>query len=465
MDADMLMGKMDPFGSFRFLIPAQLESLREYEQHIISLRRDNLRLRLRLYFLVKQDHYEHVALKCTYCALGCTRCSCASRITENADELALSVPPSCLDRGPHPFVADRAVHFVCACNYAAYGALVVVLAVLVMGLVSYLVVVPGLGSVDYTHLRFNFTDESPGGFEGLDFSPTPEAGGTTVVHESDPCGPRECNHEAVRIVGSLNAPVDPCDDFYAYVCSVWMDKHGPTHGQDRWSVDEDLLDIYFRFLVRVLGRSNDEIPAAKALFVSCLEPPASLSRDVVTNFFYMAGLQHWPYSPSDRALAVDVASNVGTLHRLLGLDSLFHLSVVEDPEYKYTFMSIGEPELVSGFIEGSSVAEFAFLAEAHETLMSYLGRRLWTNVVVVETDLARRMAPRRTPGCYELLSQCTTVHLDQLPESCVVHWTLLADEAFGGRIATVNRFVKMPNYELSLGSDVQQTLRKHDWSP
>ncbi|XP_075539715.1 kell blood group glycoprotein homolog [Dermacentor variabilis] len=127
-------------------------------------------------------------------------------------------------------------------------------------------------------------------------------------------------------------------------------------------------------------------------------------------------------------------------------------------------MSIGETELVSGFVKGSSVGEFAFLDKAHETLMSYLGRTLSTNVAVVETDLALRMAPRRTPDSYELLSKCTTVRLDQLPESRVVHWTLLAEEAFGDRIAAVNRFVRMPNHEylLSFGSDEQQTLRKPD---
>ncbi|XP_070380198.1 uncharacterized protein [Dermacentor albipictus] len=60
MDDDTLMDKMNPFGSFRFWIPTQLQSLRDYEQHIISLRHENLRLRLRLYFIVRQDHREPI---------------------------------------------------------------------------------------------------------------------------------------------------------------------------------------------------------------------------------------------------------------------------------------------------------------------------------------------------------------------------------------------------------------------
>ncbi|KAK8784255.1 hypothetical protein V5799_009370 [Amblyomma americanum] len=382
---------------------------------------------------------------------------------EHGDEE--SSAPSCEDRGP--LIADRSVRFVCACNYAVYSALVVLLAVLAMGLVSYLVVPPGrrfLGA-EHTHLAFNFTDEPPPPPpEEEDFLPRLANDGSTVVYESDLCASTECNHEAVRIASSINASVDPCDDFYSYVCSVWMDKHRPADSQDRRSIDDDLLDNYSRFLIGVLGRGKSEVPLVKAIFDTCVEPPASLFRDVVTTFFYMIGLQHWPYSSSDRVLAVDVSSKVGVLYRLLGLDSLFHLAAVEDPEGKYTFMSIGEPELVSGFVEGSSVAEFAFLTSAYEMLMSYLGRPLSTNVAVVEADLARRMAPRKAPGCYELLSQCTTVHLDQLPESRMVHWTILAAEAFGDKITAVNQFIKMPNHDylLSFGSDVQQTLRKPD---
>lgn len=60
MDDDMLKGSMDQLCSFHVLIPAQLRTLHDYEQHIISLRRENLRLRLRLYFLVRQDHYEPI---------------------------------------------------------------------------------------------------------------------------------------------------------------------------------------------------------------------------------------------------------------------------------------------------------------------------------------------------------------------------------------------------------------------
>ncbi|XP_070384482.1 uncharacterized protein [Dermacentor albipictus] len=82
-------------------------------------------------------------------------------------------------RGPQAFVAGR---FVCAGGGAAYSALVVVLAVLVMGLASHRVVVPGRGSVDYSRLRFNFAEESADGFEGRDWSPTAQA---DVTKEAD----------------------------------------------------------------------------------------------------------------------------------------------------------------------------------------------------------------------------------------------------------------------------------------
>ncbi|XP_077532606.1 membrane metallo-endopeptidase-like 1 [Haemaphysalis longicornis] len=364
--------------------------------------------------------------------------------------------PPCNDRGP--LVALRVARYVWVCNYATYSVLVVLLAVLAMGVVGY-IFVPERKSA---RLRLNFTDELVG--PGDEKAASRPGIGTTIVLESDLCGSLECNHEAMRIVSSVNASVDPCDDFYEYVCSVWANKHRPAEDQDRRSVDDDILDSYSRFLVGILGHSNGELPAAKVLFDACTEPPASLFREVVTTFFYMVGLQHWPYSPSDRILAVDVSSKLGTLYRLLGLDGLFHLSVVEDPDDKRTFMSIGEPELVSGFAEGSSIADFAFLTKAHEALMSYLGRPLSTNIALVEMEIARRMAPQKAPGCYDLLSQCATVLLDQMPESHVVHWGLLLEEAFGSRISAVNRFVKLPNYEylLSFASNVHQTMRKPD---
>nr|XP_037291878.1 centrosomin-like isoform X4 [Rhipicephalus microplus] len=53
---DFSTHRMETVGSPRFQIPAHLRSLQEYEEHIISLRRDNLHLRLRLYFLARQGH-------------------------------------------------------------------------------------------------------------------------------------------------------------------------------------------------------------------------------------------------------------------------------------------------------------------------------------------------------------------------------------------------------------------------
>ncbi|KAK8778879.1 hypothetical protein V5799_019780 [Amblyomma americanum] len=350
--------------------------------------------------------------------------------------------------------------YTCVCNYAVFVTLLIVLTIVAMGLLSYLVV-PKRPKPFY--ILFNFTDDE---FENASTPLPPSTGESNDgAPHRDLCASRQCDREAERILGAVNTSADPCDDFYTYVCSTWMDRHQPSSAQDRTSVDYDILDAYSRFLLSVLGWKNSELPAAKFLFDTCVDPPVGLFGDLITMLFYMIGLQRWPYSATDRVLAADISSKVGSLHRLLGEDSLFHLAVVEHPDAAHPVISIAEPKLLVGHADGLPLAYFLFLSKAHKVLMDHLHKPMATNVAAVEMDLARRGAPKRAPDCGDPLSECTTTHLDHLPPSRVLHWSLLAQEAFGEKMVALNQFVETPNFEylVSFSDKVQQALRKADF--
>ncbi|KAH7957029.1 membrane metallo-endopeptidase-like 1 [Rhipicephalus sanguineus] len=353
--------------------------------------------------------------------------------------------------------------YVCFCNYTVFSSLLIAVTIVAMGVLSYLIVPKRPKPI---YLVVNFTDEE---FENASASSSPSKRAELVDAadaDHDLCSSLQCDREAQRILDSVNASLNPCDDFYAYVCSAWMRKHEPGSGQDRTSVDYDILDAYSRFLISVLGWKNNELPAAKVLYDTCIAPPVGLFGELITMLFYTVGLQHWPYSTSDRVLSNDVSTSVGSLHRVLGEDSLFHMAIVERPDLPTPpAISIAEPRLLVGHAEGGlPLAEFMFLSKAQSVLMDHLHKPLTTNVATVEMELARRAAAKRATDCTHPLSECTTTHIDNLPASRVLHWSLLLQEAFGEKMVALNELVETPNFEYlaSYSDKVDQSLKKAD---
>ncbi|KAH9376712.1 hypothetical protein HPB48_013311 [Haemaphysalis longicornis] len=351
-------------------------------------------------------------------------------------------------------------YYLCFCNYATFVVLLIGLTIVAMGVLSYLVV-PKRPTPSYVIV--NFTDEES---EKAPSSPPALRGGTAkpTLAERDICSSRKCDQEADRILGAVNASLDPCDDFYAYVCSAWMKRHEPGEAEDKTSVDYDLLDAYSRFLEGVLSWKNSELPTAKLLYDTCVNPPVGLFKELITTFFYLVGLQRWPYSVSDRVLAADVSSKVGSLHRLLGEDSLFHLTVVERRDGTHPAMSITQPRLLVGRAKDLPLAYFLFLSKAHKALMNHIDKPMHTSVAAVEMDLARRAGPTTASDCADPISKCIVKHLNHLPASRILHWPLLAQEAFGEKMVALNQIVETSNFDylVSFSDKMPQALRKTD---
>ena len=47
----------------------------------------------------------------------------------------------------------------------------------------------------------------------------------TVINSGDLCQSASCVTLAAELTQNMNASVDPCEDFYAYACDGWMDRH------------------------------------------------------------------------------------------------------------------------------------------------------------------------------------------------------------------------------------------------
>ncbi|KAL1417228.1 hypothetical protein MTO96_027106 [Rhipicephalus appendiculatus] len=164
--------------------------------------------------------------------------------------------------------------------------------------------------------------------------------------------------------------------------------------------------------------------------------------------FYTVGLQRWPYSTSDHVLSNDVSISVGSLHRVLGEDSLFSTWPSPNGQTCRAIrpFPIAEPTLLVGHAEGGlPLAEFMFLSKAHSVLMDHLHKPLTTNVATVEMELARRAAAKRAADCTQSAER-------------------LLQEAFGEKMVALNELVETPNFEYlaSFSDKVDQSLKKAD---
>ncbi|KAH6928780.1 hypothetical protein HPB50_019501 [Hyalomma asiaticum] len=114
---------------------------------------------------------------------------------------------------------------------------------------------------------------------------------------------------------------------------------------------------------------------------------------------------------------------MGDLHRHLGIDSLFHFSLVEEYENNGTLSPvIGEPNLLLGRLQGP-LKEYRFLSDAFQALMRSMDKVADTDVAQIELDLAQRKASH-THDCMLFPKHCGAMSLSNLPGSRLFSWRL-----------------------------------------
>ncbi|KAK2576856.1 hypothetical protein KPH14_005488 [Odynerus spinipes] len=94
------------------------------------------------------------------------------------------------------------------------------------------------------------------------------------------CKEPECHERAKNLLESIDKDVDPCFDFYEYVCGKWRKKNPIPFYQFEWSVDSKLDVRAIREMSVLLKRDifqsdNDKVKRAKTLYHMCNSLPST----------------------------------------------------------------------------------------------------------------------------------------------------------------------------------------------
>ncbi|KAH7952488.1 hypothetical protein HPB52_023814 [Rhipicephalus sanguineus] len=282
-------------------------------------------------------------------------------------------------------------------------------------------------------------------------------GGGAEGGAASACSTPACAEQASRIQAELEYSVDPCVDFYHFVCSRWIQRH-PRGG----SVDLLQIESYSSRLADLLERPSEQVPEMQRFFANCLRPQENLFSEIRATFFYLLGFQEWPYLSSAASFVApdEVSSKIGAVFRELGVESLFRFAVAPDPEKpRLRYWALDEPRLLSTGGEDGAWMDGAFKAshtaillqrrkQSHDrshfcsdtakwasspgnpkALLDFYGKFSDTNVSRLEHELSSLMErPELDPLA---LSRCKTMALVDLPAIDYLRWAPMLRSAFG----------------------------------
>ncbi|KAM7281715.1 hypothetical protein ISCGN_005861 [Ixodes scapularis] len=352
-------------------------------------------------------------------------------------------------------------------RYLAYWGLLSGVLVLVLGLVGFV----SLPSVHWAMGTFGSSPANPAGKDpavgGRDSElpsghpPRRAAPRRLRLQEATPapasgspsdsaCGTHACVEQATRIQAELEYSVDPCVDFYHFVCSRWIQRH--PHA----SVDRLQLDTYLSAMADLLERAADDVPEMSRFFGNCIRPQENLFSEIRATFFYLLGFQDWPYLSSAAAFLSpdEVSSKIGAVFRELGVESLFRFAIAPDPEKpRLRYWALNEPRLLTatsspGLSAGGGGG--SWLDGGYKALLDFYGKFSETNVSQLERDLIGLMErPEVDPLA---LTRCKTMALVDMPAIDYLRWAPLLRSAFGTDDIYSQDLVKLacPGYVLGL---------------
>ncbi|KAH7978688.1 hypothetical protein HPB49_006358 [Dermacentor silvarum] len=125
-----------------------------------------------------------------------------------------------------------------------------------------------------------------------------------VVREPlyDVCSTETCQKDGAYIGALISKDMDPCDDFYKFVCSRWKGINGSTSPDDELVVKLE-SDIY-HVLASPLPPSvqdSDVLSPLKRVMTACMDGANGTNVDPVLDLLAAADLEGFPFTPPVRS--------------------------------------------------------------------------------------------------------------------------------------------------------------------
>ncbi|XP_075526989.1 uncharacterized protein LOC142559246 [Dermacentor variabilis] len=152
------------------------------------------------------------------------------------------------------------------------------------------------------------------------------------------CNTPACIERAKLINESLNTTIDPCQDFYSYVCSGWESKHQRTSPNGSYDVFQEIDKHVLEKLRYILG--NTTLAESKQTLLdkmaitynACLALPDT--RDALIGVLNESGINAWPILTEGNIFN---SSNCTDLLRHMDISAILYLHIknIKDDDLFY----------------------------------------------------------------------------------------------------------------------------------
>ncbi|KAH6945469.1 hypothetical protein HPB50_008695 [Hyalomma asiaticum] len=165
----------------------------------------------------------------------------------------------------------------------------------------------------------------------------------------DVCSTETCKKDGAYIGALISKDMDPCDDFYKFVCSRWKGVNGSA------TPDDELVGKFENDIYNVLAsplpgnvQDSDVLSPLKRVMTACMNGVNGTNVDPVLDLLAAADLEGFPFTPPVRS-SISPWKTAAKVFLLTGTSALLRLGVALhpfEPDRDIITVDVPEPLIV-----------------------------------------------------------------------------------------------------------------------